>query len=62
VILYGLQPQPGERGPWMPGFAGSLTDTQLAAVLGYLRDRFADRPAWTDVETTIHQIRQDKRS
>ena len=62
VILYGLQPQPGERGPWMPGFAGSLTDAQLEAVLSYLRARFADRPAWTDLEATIHQVRQDKRS
>ena len=62
VILFGLQPQPGERGPWMPGFAGSLTDTQISAVLTYLRARFADRPAWTDVGPEVHQIRQDKRS
>ncbi len=62
VILYGLQPGPGERGPWMPGFAGSLTDAQVAAVLTYLRARFADRPAWSGIEADIHQIRQDKRS
>jgi nicotinate dehydrogenase subunit B len=62
VILYGLHPQPGERGPWMPGFAASLTDTQIAAVLIYLRARFADRPAWTNVEQGVRQIREDKRS
>ncbi len=62
VILNGLQPQPGEGGPWMPGFAGSLTDAQVAAVLTYLRARFADRPAWTGVEASVHDIRQDKRS
>jgi mono/diheme cytochrome c family protein len=62
VILYGLQPLPGERGPWMPGFASSLTDAQLAAVLSYLRARFADRPAWTGLEPAIRQLRQDKRS
>ena len=62
VILNGLQPQPGERGAWMPGFAGSLTDSQIAAVLAYLRARFADRPAWTEIEPQVHQIRQDKRS
>ena len=62
VILNGLQPQPGEGGPWMPGFAGSLTDGQVAAVLTYLRARFADRPAWTGVEASVHDIRQDKRS
>ena len=62
TILYGLQPQAGERGPWMPGFAGSLTDAQVASVLAYLRARFADRPAWTDLEAGVHQIRGDKRS
>ncbi len=62
VILYGLQPGPGERGPWMPGFAGSLTDAQVAAVLTYLRARFADRPAWPVGEADVRQIRQDKRS
>ena len=62
TILYGLQPQPGERGPWMPGFASTLSDAQIAAVLRYLRARFADRPAWTGLDAAVHDIRQDKRS
>jgi len=62
VILHGLQPQPGEAGPWMPGFAASLDDAQVAAVLSYVRARFTDRPAWTGVEESVHQIRQDKPS
>ena len=62
IILYGLQPKPGERGPWMPGFAGSLTDGQAAAVLTYLRARFTDRPDWGDATPTVHTIRQDHRS
>ena len=62
VVLFGLQPQAGESGPWMPGFANSLTDDQVAAVLSYLRARFTDRPAWGDVEQGVRQIRQDKRS
>ena len=62
VILYGLQPQPGEAGPWMPGFAASLDDAQVAAVLSYVRARFTDRPAWTGVVESVHQIRQDKPS
>ena len=60
VILQGLQPPAGERGPWMPGFAGSLTDEQVAAVLTYIRARFTDRPAWNDVDGAVRQIRQDK--
>ena len=62
TILWGLQPQAGERGPWMPGFADALTDAQVASVLSYLRARFADRPAWTEVEPGVHKIREDKRS
>ena len=62
TILYGLQPGPAERGPWMPGFAATLTDTQLAAVLRYLRARFTDRPAWPDLDTHVKHIRQDKSS
>jgi mono/diheme cytochrome c family protein len=62
VILFGLQPPAGEPGPWMPGFAGSLTDLQVAAVLGYLRARFTDRPAWVATDQDVQQIRQDKRS
>ena len=62
TILYGLQPGPGERGPWMPGFAASLTDTQIAALLGYLRGRFTDRPAWPDLPDSVHRIRLEKSS
>ena len=62
TILGGLQPALGERGPWMPGFAGSLTDAQVAAVLGYLRARFTDLPAWNGLEDGVHRIRQDKSS
>ena len=62
TILYGLQPGPGERGPWMPGFGPSLTDQQIGAVLGYLRARFTDRPSWSGLDDQVKQIRQDKSS
>ena len=60
TVLFGLQPGPGERGPWMPPFGASLTDHQVAAVLTYLRGRFTDRPAWNDLETSVSRIRQDR--
>lgn len=62
TILYGLQPGPGERGPWMPGFAASLTDAQVTAVLTYLRARFTDRAGWPDLDHRVQAIRQDKSS
>ncbi len=58
TILYGLQPGPSERGPWMPGFAATLNDKQVAAVLAYLRARFTDRPAWDGLEGSVQRIRQ----
>ena len=62
TVLYGLQPGPAERGPWMPGFAASLTDSQVGAVLGYLRARFTDRPGWPNLDDQVKHIREDKSS
>ena len=62
IVLNGLQQPPGERGPGMPGFAAALTDAQVAAVLTYVRARFADGPAWTGLERVVRGIREEKRS
>ena len=57
VIIEGLEPEPGEKGALMPGFAGELTDAQIAALVDYLRARFTDRPAWRDVARQVAAIR-----
>ncbi len=62
IILRGLQQPAGQAGPAMPGFAAALTDAQIAAVLTYLRARFAGQPAWTNIQQEVHKIRQDARS
>ena len=58
VILSGIRPVDGERSPIMPGFASSMTDAQIAALLSYLRARFSKQPAWTDVEKNVHDARR----
>ena len=58
VIMEGLRPEGVEPGAWMPGFAGELTDTQIVALVDYLRARFTGRPAWQDVTQQIAAIRQ----
>ena len=58
IILSGIRPVEGERSPIMPGFANSMTDNQVAAVLNYLRSRFSNQPAWTGVEKTIADARR----
>jgi nicotinate dehydrogenase subunit B len=43
----------------MPAFKDSLGDTQIAELVSFLRKQFApDKPAWTDVASTVSRIRQ----
>jgi mono/diheme cytochrome c family protein len=62
IVLEGLWPEPGAKGALMPGFAGELTDRQVIALVDYLRARFTDRPAWTDVPERVKEIRQAMQS
>jgi mono/diheme cytochrome c family protein len=58
VILGGIRPVSGERSPIMPGFANSMTDDQIAALLTYLRGRFSTQPAWSNVEQIVRDTRR----
>jgi mono/diheme cytochrome c family protein len=58
IVLSGVQPVEGERSPIMPGFAPSMSDGQIAALLNYLRARFSNQPAWTGLEKTIAEARR----
>ncbi len=57
VVLWGLPPAEGERNPFMPGFAGALTDAQLVELLNYTRSRFGGKPAWTGIDSDIRNAR-----
>jgi mono/diheme cytochrome c family protein len=58
IVLSGVRPVEGERSPIMPGFAGNMTDGQIAALLNYLRSQFSNQPAWTGVEKTVEAARR----
>jgi mono/diheme cytochrome c family protein len=58
TILSGIRPVQGERSPIMPPFAASMSDDQLVSLLQYLRSRFSDQPAWTDLETIVREARR----
>jgi mono/diheme cytochrome c family protein len=60
VVLDGIAPVAGESGPLMPGFAGTFTDAQLAALLRYLRAHYSDGPAWSDLDGVVRSIRQSR--
>ncbi len=55
VIRDGIVPREGERGGWMPAFAGALTDEQLTDLLTYLR-ALSGQPAWPDVAGEVRKI------
>jgi mono/diheme cytochrome c family protein len=58
IVLSGVGAVEGERSPIMPGFASSMNDDQIAALLNYLRSRFSNQPAWTGVEKEIEDARR----
>jgi mono/diheme cytochrome c family protein len=58
IVLSGVRPVEGERSSIMPGFAASMNDDQVAALLNYLRARFSNQPAWTGVEKTVQDARR----
>ena len=41
----------------MPGFAASINDAQLTALIHYLRAHYSKQPAWTDLEKTVRDAR-----
>jgi mono/diheme cytochrome c family protein len=58
IVLSGIRPTQGERGPIMPGFADSMSDGQIAALLDYLRTRFGNAPPWTNTADIVRDIRR----
>jgi len=59
VILRGItKPASSDLG-YMPAFADSMSDAQIAELISFLRHQFApDKPPWTDVSSSITRIRQ----
>jgi len=60
IVLTGVRPVEGERSPIMPGFAESMSDAQVAALLTYLRARFTSQPPWTDIERVVAEARRSQ--
>jgi mono/diheme cytochrome c family protein len=58
IVLSGVRPVEGERSAIMPGFAASMNDGQISALLNYLRARFSNQPGWTGVEKTVEDARR----
>jgi mono/diheme cytochrome c family protein len=57
IVLSGVGAVEGERGPIMPGFAASMNDAQMVALLNYLRTRFSKQPDWSGLDKTVQDAR-----
>jgi mono/diheme cytochrome c family protein len=58
IVLSGVAAVEGERSPIMPGFAASMNDEQVSALLNYLRARFSSQPPWTGIEKAVETARR----
>jgi mono/diheme cytochrome c family protein len=58
IVRGGIVPPEGERGPWMPDFAGALNDAQLVSLLEYLRAYYGEKPAWRDLADDVKETAQ----
>ena len=60
VVLEGIdQPADSALG-YMPGFADTLNDTQIAELISYLRGRYAaQRAPWQKLEDSVRQVRAE---
>jgi mono/diheme cytochrome c family protein len=58
VTLAGLPAVDGSAAGMMPGFEGAIGNEDMAALLGYLRLRFSDEPAWSNLGTRIKTARR----
>jgi mono/diheme cytochrome c family protein len=58
AILEGIQPPVGARGSYMPLFADSLTDAEVADLAAYLRSRYSNRAAWPQLTSAVAAARK----
>lgn len=57
LVLHGHLPRPEQRGPWMPAFASTLNDAQIADLLNWLRQSAGQSP-WPDLPQHVQAIRE----
>ena len=58
IVVDGIHPPPGQRGPIMPGFSGALTDPQIVALATYVRSHYSRQPAWPNVAAALADVRR----
>lgn len=58
VVLHGIDQPATDALGYMPAFAGTLSDQQVANIAAYLRQRYApNEPAWRDLTEKVAHVR-----
>ncbi len=57
VTLFGLPPADGEASAVMPPFRGVLSNSDMVALLDYMRAYYTDLPAWEGLEDMVNDTR-----
>ncbi len=53
MVLFGLPAASGQTTPVMPGYAGTMSEDQIVALLDYLRSEFGGKPAWSQARQMV---------
>ena len=60
IVLHGIRPPPaGSPDRSMPARALQVSDTDMVALVAFIRDRYTDRPAWTNVPELVVRARAE---
>jgi mono/diheme cytochrome c family protein len=59
IILQGVPWKEAHHATFMPPFAASLTDAQIASIAAYVRADIAQRPTWQQVDQRVSAIRKE---
>ncbi|TFW24189.1 c-type cytochrome, partial [Duganella callida] len=59
IVLNGVPWKEPHPATFMPPFAATLTDEQIADIANYIRADIAHRPAWKDVGQRVTAIRKE---
>ncbi|MET0319409.1 MAG: cytochrome c [Duganella sp.] len=62
TVLNGLPWTHTGQSSYMPPFAGTLTDAQIASIAAYVRADIGKRPPWPDVGQRVTRIRKENQS
>jgi mono/diheme cytochrome c family protein len=60
VIVHGIRPPQGSLGRSMPAQGGNISDSEMVALIRFVRARFSTQQPWSDIEGAVQSARAHK--